>query len=413
MYNLVSSLGLKRTVGAQWTEVDLADTLVYQIFNEYNKVILTLTNPYLDGQIYVDLDVLKDSFAAYGGTLSQMLVEIANRSLPTIKSLPNAKVSYAVFSDAFRAGYKVETTIVGRTTPKNYIPSDLVDLKLTRPNFETDMRLIHSHCLVTVNGFIHNTDTDGTAAYVYAGRKSLTKSRENQIGLISFMDIGALKKISIQPTDIYSQDNDSRLKTRTYFHVEEDLTNKSVMLVLGGYLVLPEPGVFWQTGERTFAINFSSLPMLERYFESSQYLDLSSLELSVSTDNPDMINAEEFFSDDVLKRYMTLSQSFLVVVDAPLLFTAKHYLKHCNMPGMFTAYKEPKQTLMVGYGRVAEYWKTEEDSHWSVTVQDAFLRNFAFSYRPTKQLQNVTAAAVPTRTFKHSQGFLLDIGTYK
>lgn len=413
MYNLISALALRRNIGAQWETVDLSNILVYQIFNEFVKVYLTLSTVYATENVFIDLDILREEFSAYDKTLPELLSGLGNKRLPTVTSLPNSRVRYSAFSDAFRAGYKVETVLIGQTTPVNYVPSDLKDLKLTRPNFDTNMRLIHTHCLVTVNGYLHRTDTDGEAAYVYDGRASMTKSRQNQIGIISFMDIGAVKKVPIKAENIYSQDSDSKLWTRTYLHLDEDITNKSVILVLGGYMVFPEDGVFWQTGEKTFAINFSSFPFIQRYFESSKYLDLSSLGLSVHSENKDIISTTELCSDEVLKKYLTLSQSFFVIVDTPNLFTNKYYIRDTKMPGMFVSYKEPTQPLITGFGKVSEYWKTEEDTQWSVTVQDSFLQNYTFSSRPTKELQNVTPAGIPTRTFKHSKGFLLEIGTYK
>lgn len=413
MYNLVSALAMSRTIGAQWQTVDLSQTPVYQIYNNFTKVFLTVSNIFVEGNVYIDFDILREEFSAFDGKIDDLFTVIGNRSLETVDKLPNAKVRYSAFSDAFRAGYKVETCIIGQTTPRNPVPSDLKDLKLTRPDFDTNMSLIHSHCLVTVNGFVHRTDTDGKAAYVYDGRASLTKSRHNQLGLISFLDVGALKKVPILPENIYSQETNSKLWTRTYLHINEDLTNKSVILILGGYMVFPEDGIFWQTGDRTFAINFSSFPFIQRFFESEKYLDFSSLGLSKHTQNDEIVSALELMSDDVLKKYLTLSQSFFVIVDTPSLFTNKHYIRDTNMPGMFITNKEPTQPLLTGFGKVSEYWKTEEDGQWSVTVQDSFLQNFTFSTRPTKELKNITPACIPTRTFKHSKGFLLEIGTYK
>ena len=62
---------------------------------------------------------------------------------------------------------------------------------------------------------------------------------------------------------------------------------------------------------------------------------------------------------------------------------------------------------------MAEYWKTFEDGQWSVTVRDSFLRNFVLSSRPDAQLNVVSPAAIPTQTFHHSRGYLMQIGTYK
>lgn len=413
MYNYQSALVLGRTIGAQWHDADLSHILVYDIFNNYTQVFLTLTNPYLDAPVHVDMNQLRARYSSYDGLLTQLLIDIGSETLPTVASLPNAQVRYAKYSDAFFSGYKVDTTKIGVGNLNGYTPSELVDLKITRPGSDTDVTLIHKYCLVTVNGYIHRTDCDNQNTYVYDGRKSLARCRENQAGILSFLDIGKLKQVPIDPANIYAQDTNSDLKTRAYFWVDEDLTNKSVALVLGGYLIFPEEQVFWQTSERTFAINFNAMPLIERLFESNMYLDLSFLDLDRYNNLPDLMSVPELLSDDTLKKYMTMSQSFLVIIDAPNVFTNRTHLRDCKLPGMFTAFSDPTYPLFVNYGKMAEYWKTKEDGQWSVTVRDSFLRNFVLSSRPDAQLQVVSPAGVPTQKFYHSRGYMMQIGAYK
>lgn len=346
MYKYESAIALGRTIGAQWHNVELEDILVYDIFNNYTQVFLTLSNIYLDAPVYVDLNVLKARYSSYNGLLRQLLIDIDNETLPTVPSLPNATVRYAKYSDAFYSGYKVDTTKIGVGNTSNYTPSELIDLKITRPGTDTDVSLIHKYCLVTVNGYIHRTDTDGVNTYVFEGRKSLARCRENQAGILSFLDIGELKQVPILAENIYAQDDNSDLKTRAYFWVDEDFTNKSVALVLGGYLIFPEENIFWQTSDRTFAINFNAMPLIERMFESNMYLDLTCLDLDRFDNIPDLMSVPELLSDETLKKYMTMSQSFLLVIDTPHVFTSRTHIRNCNLPGMFTAFQDPTYPLL-------------------------------------------------------------------
>lgn len=413
MYKYVEALTLERSANAQWKIVDLESTPVKQIFSVYVKVYLTLTTIYLDEPVFVDMDTLRGEFSNFSGTLEDLFTVLGTRALLTVPALPNTDIKYVKYCDAIRAEYKVQITKVGVANTLGLPRSDLVDLKLTRPNFETDMALLHTHCLVSVNGYIHRTDSDGQNAFVYEGAKSLGRSNHSHIGIHSFLDIGAIKKVPIDPANIYGQTvGDPSLKTRAYLQLNEDLTGKSVFLVLGGYMIFPQDNVFWQSGDNIFALNVGMLPLLERYYESSMYLDLSALQLSEHSENPDIVNVEEFFSDDVLKRYMTLSQSFFVIVDTPHLFVGKLALRDCNLPGMFTAYHDPEYPMIVNYGKLAEYWKVKEDGQWSVSVQDSFMRNFVFTTRPIAELNNVTSNGIPNQTFKNSQGHLLQIGAY-
>ena len=413
MYNFVKSIGLSRSIGSQWKDVDLSDILVYDIYNTYTKVVLELKNNALDKNAYVDMDSLRVAYSGYQGTLEELLVAIGDMTLETVPSLPNTKVIFAKYSDAMRSEYKIKTTIAGMVLPDNYPESEKKDLVVTRPKYGTDMSLIHKYCLVSVNGFYHMTDTDGVVAYVYDGAVTMRKNKNNHMGIFSFYDIGQLQKIKLKPEKIYPTDVNKNLKDKITFEVAEDLDDKSYILVLGGYLVLPEFDVFWRSGEKSFTLDLNKLPYVERIFESHHSIDLSSLGLTTQPINPDAYNVDELYSDAVIKKYMLLQQSFLVLVDTPTLVSNKIFLRHSNLPGMFTCYQDPVYPLIVNYGRAAEYWKVLEDGHWSVTVQDSFLRNYVISQQPVKSKKDITDNMLAGKPFYHSRGFLLEIASYK
>jgi len=413
VYTFVNSVCLSRTIGSQWHEVDLSEILVFDIFTTYTKVYLVLSNPVLPDNVYVDMDTLRAEFSSYNGTLNELLIYLDNRSLSTVNSLPSTDIKYAKYSDAIRSGYKVDITKIGVVTPDNYPASELYDLSITRPQYSTDLELIHTHCLVSVNGYYHMTDSDGVKAYVYEGAKTMRKSHLNLLGILSFLDIGQLTKVRLDKDLIVGQTETSPLREKIYFSVPNNLDNKSYMLVLGGYLVFPDGDSFYRNGTHSFVLDLNKLPYLERLFESSLYLDLKDLHLTELDFNPETINVNEAWSDDVIKNYLTLNQSYLVIIDTPNLATNKIHLRHSHLPGMFTAYQDPVYPLIVNYGKAVEYWKTYEDGYWSVTVEDSFFRNYILSQQPTYMNSVVSNNLVPNQPFHHSQGYLLEIAGYE
>lgn len=414
MYSYVDSVVLSRSTGSQWEHLDISNYVVFDIYNKFSKVYLILSNPVLSGNIYVDFDTLKLEFSGYAGTLIQLLADIADRTLTTVPSLPTTTIKHAKYSDAFRSEYKVDITVIGQAVPDNYPDLDKHDLVITRPKYKTDMRLIHDYCLVSVNGFFHMTDTDGTKAYVHEGADTMRKGRANQMGILSFLDIGKLTKVKLDKANIYPQDPTSTLKEKIYFDITQNVTDKAVILVLGGYLVFPEPNVFWQRGDKSFALNLNNLPYVERLYESNRAMDLDGLdglEIETATSDPDILDFTKVWSDDTIKNYLTLSQSFLVIIDTKHLITQKHHLRHSNLPGMFTSYTDPVYPLIVNYGKMVEYWKTLEDGHWSVTVEDSFYKDYIISQQPTDTVV-YNNFKVPNGNLTHSRGFLLDIMGY-
>lgn len=413
MYTYVKAVALSRAIGSQWKEIDLSTSPVIEIYRNYTKTYLVLANVSLPDNVYVDLDSLKAEFSAFSGTITQLLSTLGTRTLDTVPSLPTDKVAFVKYSDALRVGYKTTLAKAGMIYPEAYPESELPDLCVERPLHPVDMKLVNDYCLMSVNGYYHWTEATTEKAFVYNGAVTMRKSKINHIGLLNFIDVGKLTKIKIEPSNVQRLDASTPLKDKILFTVPDNLDNKSYVLILGGYIVLPEDGTFWRSGDNSFTLSLQKLDYVERLLESSQYLDLTALGLSHFSMNPDALSVSEIMSDEVIRRYMTLSQSFLVLVDTPNLASNKIHVRHSSLPGMFTTYQKPEYPLIVNYGKVAEYWITEEDGHWALSVQDSFLRNYIVSQQPVKSIQAITGQLLPNQPYYHSRGYFLELIGYK
>lgn len=410
-YTLVKAVVLGRTIGGQWVEKDISTIPINILYNQYYKVYVELSNPSLINNIYVDMDTLKSAYSSFTGVMTDLLADIGNATLVTVAELPNTTIKYVKFSDAFRSMYKVNLTNIGQVLPVNYPNTLRNDLVVTRPNFDTDMSLINSHCLVTVNGYIHDTLTSDNKLYVKDGGKTMRKARNNSLGIMSFLDISEVHKIKLTDAKII-KDGPTDLYDHLYLDVGTSLTNKSYFLVLGGYLVMPEDNILWAFNDTTLTLNLDMLPYIERIYESDVVMDLSELAITRDPQHPEVMDINQLKSDAFIRSYLKLNNTFIVILDVNHLTYNKIYLRHSNMPGMFTAYQDPSYPLIVNYGRVAEYWKTYEDNQWSVTVNDSFLREYVIDFRVTPNLELVNNHLIPDRQNKHSRGFLLEIGGY-
>lgn len=412
MYIFVDSVVLKRSIGSQWEHLDTSNIVVSDIFNAFIKTYLILNTDISTTDVYVDLDTLKAEFSSYSGTLNELLVALGTRVLVTTTTIPDTTIKHVRYSDAIRSEYKITPINKGVSTPTNFPKRDLKDIEITRPMYATSMALLHSHCLVSVNGYYHMTDTDGSRVYVDNANTTLQISNNNNVGITSFLDVGALTKVPIDINNIHGDVVSGRLIDKVIFTVPEPLDNKSYLLILGGYMVLVEDGVFWRSGNDSFTLDMNKIPYIERIYESNSSIDLSPLGLSSVSINPDAMAMSELRSDTVIAKYLTLSQSYLVVVDTPVLLSNKIHVRQSNLPGMFTAYQDPTFPLITAYGKLADYWKTYEDNQWSVTVTDSFLRNYIFTFQATHPDALITDNLLPMLPFEHSRAFLLDLQTY-
>lgn len=408
MYILQSAIAVRKTMGARWTSVNIATLSIAQLFAAYRRMFITLTNTYLTAPITIELESLRISLSASDITIPQYLNSLGSTTITAVTSPASLSSKYVKYSDAFRAGYKVKPVNLLSPNDDTLLETQKTSLRLSRK--DTDMQTFYKNCLVTVNGFFHSTDFDGTNIYVVNGNASRLKSKQNQLGIVSFRDIGNIECVRITDSMMYAQDTNADMRIRTYIKLNKDLTNKTIMLVLGGYLLFLDGNSFFQTGNNVFALNWNRMPFIERFLESSAYLDFTALRLSESTNNPGAISVPELMSDNVLKRYLKLSQTFFVILDSSELFLNRIPIKSSNLPGMFISHREPLYPLIVTNGKVAEYWKTHEDGQWAINVKDSYLHNRVASTVPRSILNVIQNTDVPEQTFYNSQGYLLEMG---
>jgi hypothetical protein len=412
MYTIVKAQGIQNKVQTRWGDIDVSTIAVSELYIQYRVVYLTLTAVFLPEPIYVDLDVFRLKYNSFDGTVAQMLDDNGSTSFPTVDEIPIKQTKYVHYSDMFRAGYEIDVT--GRNAhPSANIPDiDKIDLRITRLNPPTDMVDFYRNCLVTVNGFFHLTDTDGDYLYVHEGGKSNYKSRRNQVGMISFKDIGTIKQVPITKDMIYKQLGSSSYHDKTYIDLkDEDLTNKTVLLVLGGYLVFPQPTVFYPTGNNAYALSLGRLPLIERYYESFDSIDYTSLGIDHSSTNTSMINVAQFYSDPVIEKYLTMSQSFFVIVDTPELFMNRAYIQKTPIQGVYISGFKPTYPLVLGRGRMPEYWVREEDKQYAIDVVDGRLHRRVFQSAFPSEITNVGDSDQPVPGTYNSTAYLLEIGS--
>jgi hypothetical protein len=175
---------------------------------------------------------------------------------------------------------------------------------------------------------------------------------------------------------------------------------------MGGYLILPMDNVMFRNSVNSICINISAMPYVERIAESVNILDLASIGVDRDTISGDMI-----YSDDFIRKYLKISQSFLVVIDNSDLFYMRRYLANNNFPGLFVTDSEPDLPMFVGYGKTVEYWKTYEDGYYAMSARETETHNFVASYIDPKTLHGFTNKDIPNSKRLTNNAFLLEIGT--
>lgn len=415
----IKSIGIINGQNETSVETNLSNiTIKYQL-SIYNQLFHIVKKDNEDTLYYLDMEKYRINYQDSDLTTLYFLDEVADNDL--LLNPPFTYIGTVKYHDAHKVNYRalpcrIDTNI--NTPLPVYYRKDLFVRRITR---EVNYSQLRKQVLVTVNGYIHLTDTnlennvDGL--YIIDGGNTYLRSNDNQLGFLDFRDVGELSFYPFKNDDIINEiypNQDLRpLRDKTIFKTNTSLEGKSVILSMGGYLIFPDYRWFYQTGENEFTFIPLNINILEKFFESYNYLKLDHLGLDFSNQFPDRVNVNEYLSDDVLRKYFTMSQTFLIVVDTPSLYTQSILINKGGYPGKFFTYQEPKYPLIMNHGKIAEYWSVKEGNAWSISIADGFLRNFTFGYKQSEQLNVVTDAQQPMMPFMESKGNMLQIYTRK
>lgn len=378
-YNCLGMLGKENVPNSRWREVKLLHTEMKTIYSSYSEVIAILQFPLDETEYCFDLNSIKSSYLNSTITFGEFLTLNGNNVLTTNTDVPklvNAKVSYC---DAIYGGYNPKPISLKHANDTELDITEKPDLLLTKDNL--DYSIFKDYGLVSVNGYMHLSDANEKGIYVDDGTKSLLISGQNNIGIHSFYNLGKITKIPITKEMISRLHPDTPLRNKLCITFEEDLSNKSLMLVIGGYIHIKDSSKFYKLTGNILYVDTLNFPLLDRFYESLNYIDLSSLSFvhKPTLENRQLI-LDEFNKDELILDYFTLSQSFLVIIDTPNIYADKVSIETTKIPRLSISHTEPKYPLITGSGRLLEYWKTVEEGKWAIKGIDDYHYNRHYHY---------------------------------
>lgn len=406
MYTLVRAYGVENKINALWQDHDVSGKKLYEIYQFFRGLYLELTHPMITGPVYVDLISLQWQYGSDERTLDELLAE-PNLALDTVDRIPKFTPKKAVYQDALRNDYQLNINAPGQKPDSNTDFSNKTEVAIWRDGVRP--KDVYDYCLVTINGFHHLLDHDDRFVYVPDGGRSWRKARVNTCGLMSFQHIGKVQRHRITFADIGLVSADIPMSKQVIITVPESMKGKSIMFSIGGYLVTPEENVCTRIADDLYVINTEMLDIVARYFESGKYLDFSSLGLSEFPRDQDKVSLIELQSDEVMSKYLTLPQSFIIAVDTPRLAFRRSYVRHSHIPGQYSHHANPTSPLFLGRGRQADYWKDQDEADWLITVENGWRPRFSHETVDKGTLPYDSGTNSPYRLYDISRAFLMDI----
>ena len=259
-------------------------------------------------------------------------------------------------------------------TDRSQIPqrtplSQLPDLIILNPRYVTDMSRIHTHGLVTVNGFFHQTEVSeetSHAVYVVDGGKTSLTSGYTEVGLLSFESVGPiikhpLSELTMTPLDSSGFYGNVLLGGLT--GLSTDLRHMQILISIGGFLITPDTSsvsepIIDRLDDNLVIIDMTRIDIEKKIIEASKYIDLSSTGLDEAFFDDRTYELSDLRTNAILQAFMRLPQSFLVMIPYPNIYTSS--VKVYGYNDQRKIYSDPKDSLLKSKnGKIVDYYLSE------------------------------------------------------
>lgn len=406
MYALEKAVLRERGINKIWASVDISNMTLPQIFKQYHSGYIVLSATTLDHLQYVDLNTLKQGkYTITTQTFTVWLQTLGNTKLPATQIEPKFTENRVGYIDAWQGGYAIQ-----RVYPPTGLPSD------TRPDSELTDALLYKpglansylkDALVTVNGYLHRCAVTRNGLQIQGAGKTLDLCQDNRVGLLSFKKVGGYKIVGLTDDMIHRAEESLPLYRSAYAKLNIDLDGKSVLMSIGGYLTSVGFDVI-NPSDGLISINIPDLNVHKRITESLDKIDLSSLGLYIPDNLVHSVSVAQCIDDTTLRKYLTLSQTFFIVIDTPSLSVDYIPVENPNLFGLYELSYEPTYPLIDSLGRLPEYNKMKQGLIWTIRSGELYYRDYNFESSTLKHMDRSPRPVLPDGYHKEI-GHLLEI----
>ena len=332
-----------------WSEKDISEETMRSIGQSYEDVRF-----HLDYQIegitvevhYTDIEpLIKRSIK----TVAQWFIDNNNRALPHRLKLTNiSNRQHVQMKDLWEAGYEIHITNKDVHPETALLPSACRDLLIRHPTYSSND--VYDNMAISINGLLYPTINSEYGPYLAGVWPKLRALKELYASVISFKRLGGFKQIPLTKAMVYQPSSIHSLKDSIYLNVGVDLSQKTVLLVLGGYLHVLD-GNYQIIGDQQLKINSSQIPLTQRILSTQKELGLTLPGLDTGGGS---INDKLLMSDDSLTKYIDLPNTFLMVLDKEVYY-AHEVLTYGGMPDRYFSKERPMGIMQHYLGRIMDH----------------------------------------------------------
>lgn len=378
MYQYVSATAKLRGKNQTWKPTDLSLVTLSALFLNYSNGHLVVVCPGLNAQErYVDINAFRATTARYLNlALEDWLLSIPDGALPELSTEPVYTTGSALYADAWQQQFKIKKVVSTHPdTPK--LAGETYDDLLIYKSYIDPIEL-QTKALVTVNGLLHRTVPYGEERIlVKHGAAQPDEFAGNDVGVWSMVNLGDVEQIPITPEmRLTSAGTDpSRV---VYLSVGQPLSNKSIMVSLGGYLHVEDRVIDVISEENgIIRLNFTDMDWSARYFELRERLKLPLFSEAESTHRPGSLAYPELRTAAFIDSLLTHALTFLIIVDTPDLHWETIPVGETTTPGVYEHPSEPLYPLRTQSGKMIEYMRVGQRGMWVIRTRLGLQKHYA------------------------------------
>lgn len=375
MYSLLSAKGLDKKGLGNWIDVDAGPQPMFQLFLRYENLLIELSNPDNYETGWTSIYEFPQSVRTTNITLNDYLAQAANGSI----KLVNESTGVSIYDPSkppeyvrslFTNDYGFHQKLINRAfhPDAELAPDQQIDLLLSHKDIEYYDKIMEQS-LITVNGLIHRAEATDEGILVYDGARSMIRGNDNRVGLLDFSCLKGIKQIPFKD-DMLLIHPDKDVSRSAYFKLPESIVGKTIFLVLGGMIMFLDP-VLDIVGADKVKVNYRFIDLISHYYATRGIIDYGD-RLPLTKYNyisDDYVQTAEFYTEDYIRAIMSVSQSFFVIVDSPIMTVKRTVLDNCNEPGQYrTAGKfYPNKPVRIGHGYLPEFNVLEREHYYVLT----------------------------------------------
>ena len=408
MYVYTKSLVKEKGTNKRWLDVDLRNLTLSNIYSTYTQVYLFLNNTTMQSDVVVDLMHYRSELRNSTATLNNYLVSLGNTALVTTDDYPVLKGGTLKYADAFHAGYKVDKSARLASTSVELPEEDLTDIYMTRGELVTSV--FEENVLVSINGFIHYSDADAGGVLVHDANTSRHISTNNHIGLYSFYELGGIKKVKIT-NDMILQHGNAELHNSLVIKLAEDISHYTPAIVIGGFLHILDRDFLTVLANDQLLVNIGKLDLIDRYYRSLENIDVSSLPVTKYDRNDKLVEISEIHSEEYIRAYLTLSQSFIVLIKNKEVYREDVHLSLLPQKTGARTKLEPVFPVRDGGGLLVDYWYHHEDGEYYLSYLSRNTNNYLDSTTSIEYLDGYVDSRYSTSKSHRDHIYFMKIST--